>query len=74
MLIDMIPLDLQRSNSGEAMNLDGLSTVAEAAASPGAATHGPAAEALLEGAEYDAETPPRRAQPLLLLSRSNPPH
>ena len=38
------------------MNLDGLSTAAGAAPSPGATTHGPAAEALLKGAEYDAET------------------
>jgi len=38
------------------MDLDGFTTAAEAAAPPGATTHGPAAEALLEGAEYDAET------------------
>jgi len=38
------------------MDLDGLSTAAGAAASPGATTNGPTAEAFLEGAEYDAET------------------
>jgi len=38
------------------MDLDGLSTAAGAAVSLGATTHGPAAEALLEGAEYGAET------------------
>jgi len=38
------------------MDLDGLSTAAGAAASPGVTTHGPAAEVLLEGAECDAET------------------
>ena len=38
------------------MDLDGLSTAAGAVASPGATMHGPVAEALLEGAEYGAET------------------
>jgi len=38
------------------MDLDSLPTAAGAAASPGATTHGPAAEELLEKAEYDAET------------------
>ena len=38
------------------MDLDGLSTAAGAVASPGTTMHGPAAEALLEGAKYDAET------------------
>ena len=41
---------------GEAVDLDGLSTAAGAAVPPGASTHGPAAEAVLEGAEYDAGT------------------
>jgi len=44
------------ATAGEAMDLDGLPTAAGAAASPGATMHGPAVEALLEGAEYDAET------------------
>jgi len=38
------------------MDLDGLSTAAGVAASPGANKHGPAAEALLEGAENGTET------------------
>jgi len=38
------------------MGLDGLFTAAGAAASPGAAMYGPAAEALLEGVEYGSET------------------
>jgi len=37
------------------MDLDDLSTAAGVAEPPGATTHGPAAKALLEGAEYDAE-------------------
>ena len=37
-------------------DLDGLSAAAGAAAPPLAPTHGPAAEALQEGAECDAET------------------
>ena len=41
---------------GEAIDLDGLSTAAGAAAPPLAPTHGPAAETLHEGAEYDAKT------------------
>ena len=41
---------------GEAIDLDGLSTAAGAAAPPLAPTHGPAAETLHEGPEYDAET------------------
>ena len=41
---------------GEAMDFDGFTAVADAAAPPVAAAHGTAAEALLEGAEYDAET------------------
>ena len=36
--------------------VDGLFTAAGAAVPPGASTHGPAAEAVLEGAEYDAGT------------------
>jgi len=36
--------------------MKGISTAAGAAASPGATTHRPAVEALLEGAEHDAET------------------
>ena len=43
-------------NDPDAKDLDGLSTVTGAAAPPGASTHGPAAEAFLEGTEYDAET------------------
>ena len=35
------------SSAGEAIDLDGLSTAASAAAPPRATTHGPAAEALL---------------------------
>jgi len=38
------------------MDLDGLCTAAGAAAPSGAPTHGPAADDLLEGAEYDTET------------------
>ena len=38
------------------MGLGDLSTAAGAVASPGATMHGPAAEALLEGAENCAET------------------
>jgi len=38
------------------MDHDGFSSATGAAASPGATTRGPVAEALLEGAEYDAET------------------
>ena len=38
------------------MGLDGLSTAAEAVASPGGTMHEPAAEALIKGAEYGAET------------------
>ena len=41
---------------GEAMGLDGLSIAVGVVASLGAAMHGPAAEALLEGAECGAET------------------
>jgi len=44
------------TTAGEAMELDGLPTAAGAAASPGATKHGPAAEALLKGAEFDVET------------------
>ena len=44
------------ATAGGRMDLDGLSAAAGAAASPGAAMYGPAAEALLEGAEYVAET------------------
>ena len=44
------------TTAGEAMDLDGLSTAAGAAASPSATTHGPAAEELLEGAEFDPVT------------------
>ena len=40
------------ATAGEARDLDGLST----AAPPRATTHGPAAEALLEGTKYDAVT------------------
>jgi len=48
--------DWQMGNAGaEAMDLDGLSTAEGAVAPPGATTHDSAAEALLEGAEYDAE-------------------
>ena len=45
-----------QATAGEAMDLDGLSTAAGAVASPGPTMHGPAAEALLEGAEHGAET------------------
>ena len=48
------------ATAGEAVDLDGLFTVAGAAASPGASTHGPAAEALLEGAEHGTERKIRR--------------
>ena len=44
------------ATAGEAMDLDGFSTAAGAAAPPLAPTHGPAAETLHEGAEYDTET------------------
>ena len=44
------------TTAGDAMGLDGLPMAAGAAAPPLASTHGPAAEALLEGAECDAET------------------
>jgi len=46
----------EEAAAGEAMDLDGSSTAAGAAAPPGAPTHGPAADVALEGAEYDAET------------------
>ena len=42
--------------AGEAMDLDGISTAAAAAAPPRETTHGQATEALHEGAEYEAET------------------
>jgi len=45
-----------QATAGEAMDLDGLATAVGAAASPWAAMHGPAAEALLEGAEYGTES------------------
>ena len=45
-----------QATAGEAIDLDGLSTAAGAAALPGVTMYGPAAEALLEGAEYGAET------------------
>ena len=45
-----------QATAGKAMDLDGFSTAAGAVASPGATMHGPAAEALLEGAKYGAET------------------
>jgi len=38
------------------MNLDDLTTVIGAAVPPDATVHEPVAEALLEGAKYDAET------------------
>jgi len=38
------------------MDLDGLYTAASTAVPLRATTHGPAAETLLDGAEYDAET------------------
>ena len=44
------------ATAGQAMDLDGLSTATATAAPPRAAIHGPAAEALQDGAEYDAET------------------
>ena len=49
------PANWAEATAGEAMDLDGLSTAAPAAAPPRVTTHGPAAEALLEGAECDAE-------------------
>jgi len=42
--------------AGKARDLAGLSTAAAAAAPPQATTHGPTAEALLEGEKYGAET------------------
>ena len=39
-----------QATAGEAMDLDGITTAAGAVAPPGANTHGPAAEALLEEA------------------------
>ena len=48
--------DTKPEEEQEAERRDGLSTAAGAAASPGATTHGPAAEALLDEVEYDAET------------------
>ena len=44
------------ATAGEAVDPDGLSTAVGAVASPGTAMQRPAAEAHLEGAEYDAET------------------
>ena len=46
----------QATTTGEAMDLDVFTTTAGAVAPHGATAHGPAAEELLEGAEYDAET------------------
>ena len=43
--------DWQKGNAGVEAILDGFTTAAGAVAPPGATTRGPAAEALLEGAE-----------------------
>ena len=45
-----------QATTGGAIDPDGFTTAVGAVEPPGATTHGPAAEALLEEAEYDAET------------------
>jgi len=43
------------TTAGEAIDLDGISTAAGAAASPGATTHGPSVEVLCEGAQCNVD-------------------
>jgi len=61
------------TTAGEAMDLGSLPAAAEAAASPEATTHGPAAEELLDGAEYDAETENKARASEAAAARVRPP-